>query len=62
MKAVGAARSRVTDHPARLAFEVNEQLGARAEATPRCRWRVDGRDCGIGFQHNSRQSVETTRM
>src|SRR5947209_3864271 len=34
MKAICPARWGVPDDPARLAFRVNEQLGARAEAAP----------------------------
>jgi hypothetical protein len=40
VKAVCSARESVSDDPARLAFRIDEQLGARADATPlRCRIR-----------------------
>jgi len=40
VKAVCSARKSVSDDPARLAFGIDEQLGARADATPlRCRIR-----------------------
>jgi hypothetical protein len=40
VKAVCSARKGVSDDPARLAFRIDEQLGARADATPlRCRIR-----------------------
>jgi hypothetical protein len=53
MKAVSSARSGIPDDAARLAFRVDKQLGARADATPlRCSIAVSAPLPGAQFTGN----------